>query len=101
MHYLDLLDRLGVDEISLVGHSLGGCFAATIALQQPDRVKRLVLMAPWGLHVPEHPTVDFFSIPEEQVLRVLYSDVTNSTACRRRRPSSSQSALARRSRWRA
>ncbi len=76
MHYLDLLDRLGLDEISLVGHSLGGCFAATIALQQPDRVKRLVLMAPWGLHVPEHPTVDFFSIPEEQVLAYLYSDVT-------------------------
>ena len=76
MHYLDLLDRLGLDEISLVGHSLGGCFAATIALQQPDRVRRLVLMAPWGLHVPEHPTVDFFSIPEEQVLAYLYSDVT-------------------------
>jgi pimeloyl-ACP methyl ester carboxylesterase len=74
LHYLDLLDRLRLDEISLVGHSLGGYLAATIALQQPDRVRRLVLMAPWGLHVPEHPTVDFFSIPEDQVLSYLYSD---------------------------
>ena len=76
MHYLELLDCLGLDEVSLVGHSLGGCFAATLALQQPDRVRRLVLMAPWGLHVPEYPTVDFFSIPEEQVLAYLYSEVT-------------------------
>jgi pimeloyl-ACP methyl ester carboxylesterase len=76
LHYLDLFDRLGLDEVALVGHSLGGCVAATIAILQPLRVRRLVLMAPWGLDVPEHPTVDISTIPAEQVPEYLYADMT-------------------------
>jgi pimeloyl-ACP methyl ester carboxylesterase len=76
LHYLDLLDRLGLDEVSLVGHSLGGFLTAEIAILQPRRVRRLVLMAPWGLDVPEHPTIDIFSIPAEQLMEYLYADLT-------------------------
>jgi pimeloyl-ACP methyl ester carboxylesterase len=76
LHYLDLFDRLGIDKVSLVGHSMGGNLAATFALLYPQRVRRLVLAAPFGLRVPEHPTVDFFSIPDEQVLEYLVADLT-------------------------
>lgn len=76
LHYLDLFDRLELDQIALVGHSLGGCLAATIAILQPLRVRRLVLMAPWGLDVPEHPTVDIATIPAERVPEYLYADLT-------------------------
>ena len=75
-HYLDLLDRLGLDEVSLVGASLGGYLACEIAILQPRRVRRLVLMAPWGLLVPEHPTIDIFSIPPERLMEYLYADLT-------------------------
>jgi|tagenome__1003787_1003787.scaffolds.fasta_scaffold20927434_2 pimeloyl-ACP methyl ester carboxylesterase len=76
LHYLDLLDRLDLRQIALVGHSLGGCLAATIAIVQPLRVPRLVLMAPWGLDVPEHPTLDISTIPAERVPEYLYADLT-------------------------
>ncbi|MGI5451722.1 alpha/beta fold hydrolase [Streptomyces sp. CA-249302] len=41
---LALLDHLEVDRCVLVGHSMGGMIAQTIALAQPDRVERLVLV---------------------------------------------------------
>ena len=75
LHYLDLFDKLGLDEVSLAGHSLGGALAANFAILQPRRVRRLVLVAPWGLRVPEHPTVDIFSIPDEQILEYLVADL--------------------------
>lgn len=44
-----LLDHLGVDRFTLVGNSMGGAMALQLALDLPDRVERLVLMAPGGL----------------------------------------------------
>ncbi len=76
LHYLDLFERMGLGEISLAGLSLGGALAAWFAIQQPGRVRRLALAAPWGLRVPEHPTVDIFSIPDEEVLSYLFADLT-------------------------
>ncbi|MGD0026602.1 MAG: alpha/beta hydrolase [Xanthobacteraceae bacterium] len=46
----NLLDRLGVDRAIVVGHSWGGTLAATFALDHPQRVAGLVLLAP-----PTHP----------------------------------------------
>jgi pimeloyl-ACP methyl ester carboxylesterase len=37
------LDRLGLDQVTLVGHSLGGLVACLMAEDRPDRVARLVL----------------------------------------------------------
>ncbi|MEU7055961.1 alpha/beta fold hydrolase [Streptomyces sp. NPDC046197] len=39
-----LLDHLKVDRCVLIGHSMGGMIAQTIALDHPDRVERLVLV---------------------------------------------------------
>ncbi len=40
---------LGVERASLVGHSLGGAVALRVALEQPQLVDRLALIAPAGL----------------------------------------------------
>jgi pimeloyl-ACP methyl ester carboxylesterase len=74
LHYLDLFDHLGLGEVALAGHSLGGYLASLLAIQQPKRVTRLALGAPFGLWVREHPTVDFFSIPDEEVVPMLTAD---------------------------
>ncbi len=42
----DVLDRLGVGRALVVGHSWGGALAATFALDYPQRVAGLVLLAP-------------------------------------------------------
>ncbi len=71
MHYLDLLDELAVDRFSLVGLSLGGWMAATFATQQSRRLKKLVLVAPAGLWVKEHPGLDLFRLKPEELAPAL------------------------------
>jgi pimeloyl-ACP methyl ester carboxylesterase len=43
---VDLLDALGLDRVHVVGNSLGGRIALELGLNRPDRVGRLVLLAP-------------------------------------------------------
>lgn len=43
-----LLDELGIDRATIVGHSLGGAIAQHIAIHAPQRVGALVLSASWG-----------------------------------------------------
>src|SRR5471032_840156 len=42
--YLDLLDRLGIRDVLIVGNSFGGWVAAEMALLQPRRVAGIVLL---------------------------------------------------------
>jgi pimeloyl-ACP methyl ester carboxylesterase len=44
-----LLDSLGIERFTVVGHSMGGMLAARFALMFPERVERLVLVNPIGL----------------------------------------------------
>jgi pimeloyl-ACP methyl ester carboxylesterase len=53
---------------------MGGYLAATFAIDGSDRVRRLVLAAPLGLRVPEHPTTDLFTIPGDELLAHLSAD---------------------------
>ena len=76
LHYLDLLDALGIEECALVGLSGGGYIASWLAAIRPQRVSRLVLTAPYGLRVREHPTVDIFSVRDEDVLSYLAADMS-------------------------
>jgi len=43
------LDRLGIERCHLAGHSLGAAVAAQLALEHPERVAGLVLIAPAGM----------------------------------------------------
>jgi pimeloyl-ACP methyl ester carboxylesterase len=73
-HYLDLLDELGVGEFALMGSSMGGWLAANFAVDHSVRVRRLVLAAPLGLKVDDHPTTDIFAIPGAEVFSYLAAD---------------------------
>jgi len=45
----DFLDAVGIPRAHLVGHSLGGAIALQAAVQEPERVAGLTLLAPAGL----------------------------------------------------
>jgi pimeloyl-ACP methyl ester carboxylesterase len=47
-----LMDQLGLQHASLVGHSMGGRLAWRMAADQPQRVDKLVLVAPDGFASP-------------------------------------------------
>lgn len=44
-----LLDSLGINNVTVIGHSMGGMLAARFTLMYPDIVERLVLEDPIGL----------------------------------------------------
>src|SRR5687768_7288889 len=44
-----LLESLGIERASIVGHSMGGMLAARYALMYPQRTERLLLVNPIGL----------------------------------------------------
>jgi aminoacrylate hydrolase len=43
-----LMDELGIERAHLVGHSTGGAIGQALALEQPQRLNRLVLSATWS-----------------------------------------------------
>ena len=70
----DLLDRLGIEQVSLVGHSLGGGIAMVFSYLFPERVDRLVLVASGGLGREVSPLLRSATLPgAEYVLPVIAS----------------------------
>lgn len=75
--YLELMDRLNLDRIDVVGCSLGGWIAAEMASKAPERFHRLVLIGPVGLKVGPADKLDIpdlFAMPRDAVDRLLYRD---------------------------
>jgi pimeloyl-ACP methyl ester carboxylesterase len=70
----DLLDHLGIERVTLVGHSLGGGIAMQFYYLFPERVDRLVLVAAGGLGREVNPILRSATLPgAEQVLSVVAS----------------------------
>ena len=47
-HLIDYLDAAGIERAHFIGESLGGWVAARLAVDHPDRVGKLILVAPGG-----------------------------------------------------
>jgi pimeloyl-ACP methyl ester carboxylesterase len=59
----DLLSILGIERVSIVGHSLGGGIAMQFAYQYPERCERLVLVSPGGVQRDVHPLLRLAAAP--------------------------------------
>ena len=62
-----LLSEVGLERVTLVGHSLGGAVCARVAALWPDAVDRLVLVAPAGLLECRRPIQ--YAVPIAAALR--------------------------------
>ncbi|MGO9081078.1 MAG: alpha/beta fold hydrolase [Streptosporangiaceae bacterium] len=48
-HALSLLDALGADQVDVIGNSMGGAVALSLAVARPQAVRRIVLMGTMGI----------------------------------------------------
>ncbi len=62
------LDQLGVDRFTPIGNSLGGAIALDMALRHPERIERLILMAPGGVEEQQ----SYFAMPGMAAMREFF-----------------------------
>jgi pimeloyl-ACP methyl ester carboxylesterase len=75
--HLELMDKLGLAKVDLVGCSIGGWIAAEMASKAPERFRKLVLVAPVGVKtgsVDKLDIPDIFAAPQERVNEWLFHD---------------------------
>lgn len=75
--YLEVLDTLPYDRISVVGLSFGGWLAAEIAVKSCHRIDRLVLVDAFGIKVSDRETpdiLDVFNTSPQEVQRRSWHD---------------------------
>jgi pimeloyl-ACP methyl ester carboxylesterase len=75
--YLELMDRLSLPRLDVVGFSIGGWIAAEMATKVPERISRLVLIGPVGVKTggPDQLDVpDVFAMSREKLDRLRFHD---------------------------
>jgi pimeloyl-ACP methyl ester carboxylesterase len=72
--YVALLDALDLQDVTVVGNSIGGWITAEMALLHSPRVSSYVLIDAVGIDVPDHPVADFFSLTAAELAELSYHD---------------------------
>src|SRR5690349_3610254 len=72
--YRELLDRLGLDGVTVIGNSIGGWIAAELALLGSPRIGGTVLVDAVGIEVEGHPVTDIFPLGLDELARLSYHD---------------------------
>ncbi len=80
LHGFDVLQALGLDRPCVVGESMGGWMAAEMAALRPDKIGRLVLVAPLGLWRDHAPIADLFGMMNDEMVPYLFHDATCAAA---------------------
>ncbi|MGE5596337.1 MAG: alpha/beta fold hydrolase [Hyphomicrobiales bacterium] len=93
----DLIDALELKTpVNVMGHSLGGMFAAELAAARPDLVKKLVLVAPTGLWIDETPVADMFTALPPELPGLLFGDPNSPVVAEMFKPPANEDELAER-----
>ena len=73
--YLDLLEEWDLQDVVVIGSSLGGWIAAEMGVKSTARIAQLVLAAPVGIKVGDRETrdiPDIFVLSEEEVVQLQF-----------------------------
>lgn len=82
LHYAELFDHLGLQQIALGGVSLGGWLAVEFALRWPERIHHLWIADAPGLWLDEYPYADLFRYAQQpaQLRELLFHDPNGALA---------------------
>jgi pimeloyl-ACP methyl ester carboxylesterase len=75
--YLELMDRLELDTVELVGCSLGGWIGAEMATKAPARFSKLVMVGPIGVKTGSADRLDLpdvFALAPDELNRLMFHD---------------------------
>jgi pimeloyl-ACP methyl ester carboxylesterase len=72
--YQRLIDQLDLEDLTVMGNSIGGWIAAELALLRSPRISDLVLIDAVGIEVPGHPVADFFALTMDEVFSRSFHD---------------------------
>jgi len=82
--YLEVIEKLGLTDVRIVGHSLGAWIGMEMAIRSAERLHSLVIIAAAGIHVKGVPKVDIYMIDPEEQARLAYADPTLGEAAAKR-----------------
>src|SRR5229473_4256070 len=80
LFYHELMDELKIPTANIVGHSMGAMLAAEVAALDTHLVRKLVLAAPFGLWLDEHPIPDLFATQLFELPELLFHDPKSTIA---------------------
>ena len=70
--YLDFIKEHGLDNVHLVGQSLGGWIALEIAVRSTRNLASLTLVGAAGIRIKGRPAADLFIMDDEELARALF-----------------------------
>ena len=65
--YLDLLERLDLRDVLVIGSSMGGWIASVMALRDTTRLSGIILVDAAGIQVEGHPIADVSSLTPDEL----------------------------------
>ena len=68
--YLAMIEHLGLDEVVLIGSSIGGWVAAEMAVGGGSRIAGLILLNPVGIKVPGESVVDTSGMTRPELVKL-------------------------------
>ncbi len=72
--YLELLERLDLRDVLVIGSSLGGWIASEMAVRDTRRIGGLVLVNAIGIHVPGESVADVFALAPAELAALSFHD---------------------------
>jgi len=78
--YVDLIEALGLEQVLLVGSSMGGWIAAELAVHHPRLISKLVLIDALGLDLTKTPIADIFLPAPGELRHLLFHDHSSEVA---------------------
>jgi pimeloyl-ACP methyl ester carboxylesterase len=72
--YLDVLKKLDLTGVHLIGNSLGGWIAAEMAVRSTERLKSLTLVAAAGIYVEGVSRPDLFLLTPKELADAIFAD---------------------------
>src|SRR3712207_2107787 len=80
LYHRQLVESWGVGAVDVIGHSLGGMFAAEFAAICPHLTHRLVLVDAYGLWLDDGGLPDPFVLGEKELTRAKWADAESAPA---------------------